>query len=261
MKKIILLLLLMPFPLVWGQFINAEKKILSVFSADTFIGYDKFGARYGIRDNVFFKSADGISAEYRNLSLGRISRVDLQNPLSILLFYEDFNTVVTLDNQLNEIRAINFSENNPPIVAAAAGMAAQNRFWIYEAVSQQIGLYDYLNNKHTVLTQPLRGDMLHYESDFNYFYWIDEQYNWYACDMFGKISFQGTVPEYDHIIIAGIQLLFYTKDGTIYVRDLKNGKTYEIRNVEKSFNSFNYTDQILSIFTKDGITNYKITIP
>jgi hypothetical protein len=41
---------------------------------------------------------------YQNFSLGKITKVDLQNPLKIVLFYENFNTVVTLDNQLNEIQ-------------------------------------------------------------------------------------------------------------------------------------------------------------
>jgi hypothetical protein len=31
-----------------------------------------------------------------------------QNPLNIVLFYENFNVVILLDNQLNETQKINF---------------------------------------------------------------------------------------------------------------------------------------------------------
>jgi len=42
---------------------------------------------------------------------------------------------------------------------------------------------------------------------------------------------------------------------------LKNNTISPIENVEKSFKNFYYKDQILSIFTNQGISNYKITIP
>lgn len=42
--------------------------------------------------------------QYKNLSLGKITKIDLQNPLKIVLFYEGFNSVILLDNQLNEIQ-------------------------------------------------------------------------------------------------------------------------------------------------------------
>jgi hypothetical protein len=34
----------------------------------------------------------------------KITKVDLQNPLKIVLFYESFNSALLLDNQLNEIQ-------------------------------------------------------------------------------------------------------------------------------------------------------------
>jgi hypothetical protein len=71
--------------------------------------------------------------------LGKITKVDLQNPLKIVLFYESFN-VAPLDNQLNEIQKINFSSNANPIVITATGIASQNQLWVYNSLNQQIGL-------------------------------------------------------------------------------------------------------------------------
>jgi len=228
---------------------------------DRFVGIDKFGFRYFIKENVLFKQKDGQSLEYKNLSLGKIARVDLQNPLKLLLFYEDFNTIVTLDNQLNETQRVNFSENSMPIIVSAAGIASQNRFWIYNSLTQQLGLYDYLKNTLQPLASPFQENLKYYDSDFNYFQWIDEKGNWNVCDVFGKISTIGRVDSFERIQFIGESQLLYSNKSQLYVLDLKNNKKYTLENVEKSFESFYYKDQILSIFTRQGITNYKIIIP
>jgi hypothetical protein len=259
-KYLIACLLLCPF-LSTGQKSNAEKISTKVLTADIFIETDKFGYHYGIKDNALFKFKDDTLLEYKNLSLGRIKKVDLHNPLKIILFYEDFNTIVTLDNQLNETQKINFSDNPVPIAASATGMASQNRFWIYNSLTQQIGLYDYLKNTYIPLTQQLQGNIRYYDTDFNYFQWIDDKLNWYVCDIFGKITIQGKIADFDKIQIIDTQRILFSKDGNLFLTDLKNQKTYTIENVEKSFKSFSYKEQILSIFTTEGITNYKITIP
>ena len=89
-----------------------------------------------------------------------------------VLFYEDFNSVVLLDNQLNKISEINFSQNNIPIVATATGMSTQNQLWIYNTLNQQIGLFDYLKNEYKTVSTPLTENIKFYQTDFNTFYWI-----------------------------------------------------------------------------------------
>ena len=112
------------------------------FDGDQFLGYDPFGFYYTIKNNVFSKINTRDTLEYKNISLGKITKVDLQNPLKIVLFYENFNTVILLDNQLNETQKINFSESTIPFVVSAVGIASQNQLWIYNSMNQQLGLYD-----------------------------------------------------------------------------------------------------------------------
>lgn len=263
MKNLILLFLLVLSVTASAQ---EQKLLVSRYETidlviDQFVGIDEFGFWYFIKDNVLFKQKDGQSLEYKNLSLGKIARVDLQNPLKLLLFYEDFNTIVTLDNQLNETQRVNFSENTTPIIVSATGMASQNRFWIYNSLTQQLGLYDYLKNSLQPLASPFQENLKYYDSDFNYFQWIDEKDNWNVCDVFGKIATIGKVDSFEHIRFIGDRQLVYSNEGQLYILDLKNDKKYTLENVEKSFENFYYKDQILSIFTRHGITNYKIIIP
>ncbi|GEP51661.1 hypothetical protein FNO01nite_23330 [Flavobacterium noncentrifugens] len=263
MKKYVLF-----FLMLWmsGSFAQNPKIAVSkinsfAFAADTFLGYDKFGWKYFIINNTFNKEKDSLILQYKNLALGKITKVDLQNPLKIMLFYENFNTVILLDNQLNETQKISFSENQVPIVVAGTGMAAQNRLWIYNSLSQQIGLFDYLKNEYKSITVPFTGKLKYYESDFNYFQWIDENHERFACDVYGKMADLGKLPDFDRVRFASDNWILYSLDNQLFALDIKNNKPTPLSIPEKSFKSFTVRDQILSIFTTDGITNYKIILP
>ena len=140
MKRMLLLLLLCFCTAV------AQKPVLvSAFpiTADAFVGYDALGAYYTITNNVLTKQLGEQKWQYKNPQLGKIAKVDLQNPLKIVLFYQDFNTVIIVDNQLNETTNINLNDSNNPIVPIGIGLASGNRLWIYNNLTMKIGLYDY----------------------------------------------------------------------------------------------------------------------
>ncbi|RZJ28184.1 MAG: hypothetical protein EOO48_10360 [Flavobacterium sp.] len=270
MKKIALLLLLLTMPAFSQPKLYAVAQSSFPFTADAYVGSDGFGFHYFINNNVFIKT-DGIkSLEYSKNSLGKLSRVDIENPLLIVLFYENFNTVVLLDNQLNEVKQIEFSKlgstagspsQQNQIVAHAVGMASQNRLWVYDSLTQQIGLYDYLKNSWIAVTTPLKESFNFYQTDFNNFQWTDAQSLWYATDIFGKIQTLGKTPEFDRIRFASGTAFFYLKNNVLNLQDLKANTVQTISGVDKSVKNFYYKDQILAIFTGSAITNYKITLP
>lgn len=263
MKKLLPIFFICLLTVSYGQDKTylATKLDATSLTADRFLGYDQFGFYYSIKNNVLFKDKKNEHFEYKNIALGKPTKIDLQNPLKIILFYENFNTIIILDNQLSEIQKINLSENGIPIMASAAGIASQNRLWIYNSLTQEIGLFDYLKNTFQSITPSFQGNLKHYESDFNTFQWIDNKLNWYSCDVFGKVSSWGKVSDFDKIQIINNQFIIFSKEDKLYLQDLKNNNISEIKNVEKSFQNFHYKDQILSIFTTQGITNYKISIP
>jgi hypothetical protein len=228
---------------------------------DNCIGYDEIRNLYYTNNTVFYKKNEKELWQYQNIALGKATKMDYQNQLKILLFYENFNTVILLDNQLNESQKINFSQNEIPILASATGIAAQNRIWIYNSLTQQIGLFDFLKNSFQTITPPIEGKIQYYETDFNTLQWIDTSRNWYRCDLFGKISFMGKLADFDQIQILSKQEVLFCKDKKIYITNTKTNLVYIIENVDNSFRNFYYKDQILSIFTDKEILNYKIIIP
>lgn len=265
-KFLLFLFVCCSFHVLNAQNSDVNPVLISHFknNSDKFLGYDAFGYSYQITNNVFSKIKDKEIFEYKNVSLGKITKVDLQNPLKMVLFYEDFNSVVLLDNQLNKITEINFSQNQTPIVVSAIGMSTQNQLWIYNTLNQQIGLFDYLKNEYKTVSIPLTESIKYYQTDFNTFYWIDKNNNWFSCDIFGKITSLGKIADFDKIEIINTSQYIFSKDSLLYFKGIGKSNPEvisEIKILEKTFDNFYYKDQILSIFTSTDISNYKIVTP
>jgi len=260
MKKALLLFFLICFA-AQAQEIGIPVKFMqsSKNPPQRYIGTDAFGWEYTIANNEFRKMKEGKFVKYQNVGLGEIYRVDIQNPLQIVLFYRKFNSVVLLDNQLNQTATINFSALPAELIAEAASLASQNRLWIYDITTQQIGLYDPLRNNFRTLTPPFNDGIKYYQSDYNYFYWIDSAGKCFMVNLFGKVTALGKVPAFEQAQILSATQILYSKDNNLYLYDLPTKTQKFIQINEKSFTSFYYASQILSIFTESEIIQYKIT--
>ena len=232
-----------------------------VLYADKFIGYDKFDFLYSVKDNTLYKSKNNEIFSYKNLALGQITKVDLLNPLKIIVFYERFNTAITLDNQLNETLKINFSELKTPLVVNKIGIASQNQLWIFDEILQQLYLYNTTNGAARPVGTPVATAIKFYNSDFNYFEWFDGKNNYYQCSIFGTVEKIELPIEFDNIVFSNSEILIFQKNDNTFIFNRKNQKYTIVENIDKSFKSLTYKNQILSIFTNQGISNYKITIP
>ncbi len=252
----------LPF-LVFGQYKNSvvSQMKLQFIIADEFVGEDSYGFQYFIKNNTFFKFKDNQTWQYKSVSLGKIAKADIKNPLRIILFYENFNTIVALDNQLNEIQKLNFSEILEDVVVSKAGISINDSLWIFNSLNQQLGLYNYAKNTFQIIGLPFSKKVKKYETSLNEFYWIDEENQFYKCDIFGKITSICKIPDYDVAFIENEKTVLYQKDELLFLLDLDKNKTIPLEDIEKTFKSFFYKDQNLAIFTVKGIINYKINLP
>ena len=80
-------------------------------------------------------------------------------------------------------------------------------------------------------------------------------------NLFGNVGALGIAPAYDQVQIVSANELIIKKDNRLYFYNLEKQTQAPIALVEKSFQSFHYTAQILSIFTDSEINTYKITLP
>ena len=102
---------------------------------------------------------------------------------------------------------------------------------------------------------------LFYQSNFNYFYWINSQNELFSMSIFGDIAALGKIQKGDSYQIINDQELMICRSNSFYIFDFKTKKEHKILDVEKSFKNYYYKDQILSIFTNEEITNFKIIRP
>lgn len=263
MKKLLTLFLLCLTVTAFSQEALLPVRIMATPKErpERFVGTDAFGWEYVIADNEFRKQKDGRVLKYKNLALGDIYRADLQNPLKIVLFYRKFNTVVLLDNQLNATSVISFNEIPKPLIAEAAGLASQNRLWIFDINTQQLGLYDPVRNAFRTLTPPFNDGIAWYQSDYNYFYWADHTGKCFALNLFGTVTPLGTAPVFDDAQLLSPSVLLFKKDNSLYQYDLASQKQIPLSIAEKTFTAFYYKDGILSIFTPIEFIQYKISLP
>jgi len=229
--------------------------------AKSFIGRDAFGNNYTVSDNIFQKEGNQKKLEYKNVALGSIAQLDLQNLFEFVFFYKAKNAVVLLDNQLKENIRNNFSETNPELLPQLVSLASQNRLWLFDFATQKLGLYDYQKKTFHPISVTFESPIIYSQSDYNFFYWINKELQLLASNVYGKINFLGKVEKADQTQIISSKQILLKKGDTLSIYDLEKETSQIIPIPEKSFQSFYYKEQILSIFTTNEIRNYKIILP
>ena len=122
---------------------------------DQFIGYDSYDQLYWVDKNTLYKRGTLGNFEFLELMLGPIDHVDLQNPLTVLIFYAETNTLVFLDNRLNEKKRIDFNLITEFPQVQWTYNAGSNRLWIMDQNSQRLWVYDTQKMKVVVQSPPL----------------------------------------------------------------------------------------------------------
>lgn len=89
--------------------------------------------------------------QYNENSLGQISYIDVSNPFRILVYYDDYATVVLLDRTLSELKRHDLSDLDIPQVQALA-TASDNNIWIFDNNSYTLKKVD--NQNQTLVESP-----------------------------------------------------------------------------------------------------------
>jgi len=240
---------------------NIEVKFVDSLhiESDTYFGRDILGYDYFSQKNVLYKQKKTEKNEYKNLSLGGICSIDFINPLKIMLFYKNFNSTILLDNQLTEITQINFYDFN--ILAQSCSTASQNRFWIYDGLSNSLLLFDYINKKIIPVSQPFKNTFKYFQSDYNQWFMVSEDGQLFRYNNYGNVFYIGNIPKYDKIKIVNSTTIIFSNDNDLYLYQIENKNTTLLISDKKNIKNINYKNEILSVFTNKTIENYIIKLP
>lgn len=189
-------------------------------SQNRLIGFDNFNTKYTLHDNTLYKITNTDTLNYTNLQLGAIQDVNTFNPLKINLFYQDFNTVIVLDNRLAEIFKIDFNSNAYYKNAGHITTGSDNTVWVFNQDTQQLDLFDYKSKTTRLSTIPLQSPVLDIASNYNYC-WVLTKRHLYAFNYFGSLvykiqndGFKRLSENNGSIFLSNAHSLFYLKKDT-----------------------------------------------
>jgi hypothetical protein len=202
---------------------------------------------------------------FRDYQLGPVTSVDIINPLNVVVFYQDVNTVVLLDNRLNEIERINFNDLNEFVNVGSATNAGNNRLWIFNIDTQQLELYNYRSGNKTVISQPISENVLNLASDFNFCYVLTaeflQKYNIYGSFLSETAieNFEKVIQQNERLIALKNNELYYLavldKDAGLLLNPLK------LPVPENNVKDLQLTQEFLYIYDGLNIHSFTLTQP
>jgi hypothetical protein len=134
----------------------------TTLNAEEFVGADELGNLFYTENQVFYRKSGQRIFSFSNVDLGELTAVDMGNPFKILLFYRDFNSVIILDNNLNELsQRLDFTGETQFNNVLFVGNSSQNNIWLY-ADDNKLHLYNYETLSEELQTQATTF----YEPDF-----------------------------------------------------------------------------------------------
>lgn len=89
-----------------------------------------------------YDAAGTFRFDYANTVLGAPTLADVSNPLQLVLFYEDYQTIVLLDRTLSEIATLDLRASEGLQRIATAGRAYNDQLWVYDSWDRRLKLLD-----------------------------------------------------------------------------------------------------------------------
>ena len=108
-----------------------------------FLAADNLGNFYSAGNNriVKFNNDGKFLALYEEFKYGKVGMADVTNPMKILVYYPDFQTVVTLDRFLSPLSRYSFFDLGYQNVLAV-GSSTDGRLWFYDNVDFKLKKID-----------------------------------------------------------------------------------------------------------------------
>jgi len=263
MKAVYLLFLLIT-PVLFAQQVEFISK--TPLSADTFVGVDAFTNIYFTTNMELHKTGVDGDFVFNDLQLGPITSVDIINPLNVVLFYEDTNTVVFVDNKLNEIERISFNNLPQFLNINTATNAGNNRLWIFNIDTQQLELFNYRSLTNAVVSQPFSGRLISQTSNFNYCYLLTEN-KIRTFNVYGSLLSEIAAEGFTKVIQQDEKVMGLKDNALYYLAEISEGKTNKYAEAVKiplpeiTIKDLHLTQEFLYIYDGQNIHTLKLTEP
>ncbi|MBV7269503.1 hypothetical protein [Winogradskyella luteola] len=259
MRNVLFFFFLISFSAIAQKQIHTSAKDSTILKADRIFGVDTFGTLYyTTEDNTFYQKTKDTTITYTNFQLSEITTANAFNPLKINIFYQDFNTVIILDNRLAEIFKVDFNTVQPYKNVSFVSTGFDNTLWIFNQDLQQLELYDYKTNKIRLKAVPVQADVLDLKSDYNYCYLLTEKYL-YIYNYFGSLVNKLENIGYESMAFSKAHLVL-KKGQQLYILPKKETEIQPIAHPNLLINQFLVTNETLYIYDDEILRQYQLKL-
>lgn len=257
MQKLVILFLFLSANGVAQNTVKATLTDSTTLDAKSIFGVDTFGTLYYTTDdNTFNKKTKDTTITYTNYQLNEITTANAFNPLKINLFYQDFNTVVILDNRLAEVFKIDFNTTQPYKNVSFVSTGFDNTIWIFNQDLQQLELYDYKTNTMRLKTVPIQSKVLDLKSDYNNCYLLTEDYL-YSYNYFGSLIAKHPNSGFESLAFSKAHLVL-KKENNLFLLSKNSDEIKPITPTNLLINQFLVTNETLYIYHDEILRQYQL---
>lgn len=257
MKKIlgILISILLIYEVALGQL------LFDINLPADFIEIDNLENIYAVKGSELIKynSSGELLYRYSNKLNGVISSLDATNPLRIILFYNESNTLAFLNQQLSLISdPVNIFEVSN-IEASAAGASNQG-FWVF-CIDRQ-SLMQFNSKVESIqesqnLSAWIKGDNVHFIREQNQKLYLGLSRRVLIFDVFGSYLTTLHFEESQFLKMMGDKFSYMKGQNVwVYNPELKSELAYSVPNIIETKAAFCYKNRIY-LLSEKGISVYK----
>jgi hypothetical protein len=209
----------------------------------------------------FNSNGDSIAVFNNVKKFGQATLIDVSNPLKILLYYEDFATIVMLDNVLNILNTIDLRKHNI-FQVKAIGQSYDNKIWLYDELENKLKKID--EDGGLLLETPdfrlLVGDAPSPQRIFDheqFVYLYDSLKGVFVFDYFGGLKNKILINKWQNLKVAG-KYIFGAYIGSLYRYEISSFRFDEWKMplpLQKS-RSFNFSANRLYALKENSIEIY-----
>lgn len=195
---------------------------------------------------------------YTNNSFGDIDQIDITDPLRVILYYQAYQQVVVLNNNLSEISNYSFN-NNPNQQIALVASANNNGFWIYDQLNRELkklsnNFIDELKSGNIYQRNGIDMNAVYMLSNDQYVFINDAGEGVRIFDRFGNYYKTAVINPVKAFEVEGDELI-YQQDNKLLRYNFMTFKSEEIKlPIIKAGSTFSYRLKRLFILNEKGLT-------
>jgi hypothetical protein len=194
---------------------------------------------------------------------GKVTLIDASNPMKLLIYYQDYSTIVTLDRILNVRGTIDLRKHNI-LRVRTIGLAYDNNIWIYDEVENKLKKIDddgRVNSETSdfrlLFNDPPSPQRIFDHDGFVYLY--DTIRGLFVFDYYGSLKNKIPIRGWNNVKILN-KYVFGTKKDSLQRYEINTFMTRE-QNLPETLNavfSINFTNKRLYALRNNALEIYTL---